>query len=244
MSRPAVQCLRCGTCCMKGGPALHDEDRALLERGAIQREMLWTLRRGEPVHDNVAGTLITLREEIVKIRGGEQGWTCVLFDERNRSCRIYDQRPLECRALSCRDHREIRRTYARQRLSRRDVIRSPSALWELIETHEEQCSVEVMGSLAHRILGSGDKGDAEAVALLGEMIRKDGAFRELLSTRAGAGAELLEFLLGRRLDRILPLFGLRAEQRKGAMTLIRDRAYLDEAIRVQRRPSSRSTKVP
>lgn len=63
-------CRRCGTCCEKGGPSLHLADKPLVVDGQIPARCLFTLRKGERVRDNVAGTLVPLEREIVKIRGG------------------------------------------------------------------------------------------------------------------------------------------------------------------------------
>jgi Fe-S-cluster containining protein len=243
MSEQGAHCICCGTCCKKGGPALHLEDRPLLDQGLIPREMLCTFRRGEPVHDNVAGKLVFLQEEVVKVRGKGNTWTCVFFEEESRSCNIYAQRPAECRALACWDHLEISRMYDKERLTRRDIVRSPSALWDLIETHEAQCSIEEFGRLTARVLESEGR-DKEAAVSVAEMIGKDSAYRELFSNRIGAADDLLAFLLGRPLVLILPMFGLRAERREGGVALVRDTTYLDAARSLQRSPSSRPTKVP
>lgn len=51
--RVRTHCRRCGTCCEKGGPALHTDDRMLIENGHIPARYLFTIREGEPVVDNV-----------------------------------------------------------------------------------------------------------------------------------------------------------------------------------------------
>ncbi len=51
-------CLRCGTCCEKGGPGLHQEDRMLIEKGQIPAKYLYAIRKGERVYDNVKGCLV------------------------------------------------------------------------------------------------------------------------------------------------------------------------------------------
>ena len=61
------QCHRCGTCCEKGGPSLHREDRPMIDDGRIPARCLFTIRRGERVRDNVKGTLVPLSEEVIKI---------------------------------------------------------------------------------------------------------------------------------------------------------------------------------
>jgi hypothetical protein len=50
-------CRRCGRCCRLGGPALHTADLPLILQGRLTPAELVTLRRGEGVTDNVAGTV-------------------------------------------------------------------------------------------------------------------------------------------------------------------------------------------
>ncbi|MCU0564488.1 MAG: hypothetical protein MUE48_11205 [Desulfobacterales bacterium] len=40
-------CVRCGTCCRNGGPALHQDDRRLVIDGVIHTRHLFTIRPGE-----------------------------------------------------------------------------------------------------------------------------------------------------------------------------------------------------
>jgi Fe-S-cluster containining protein len=49
-------CRRCGTCCEKGGPSLHREDRPLVDNGQIPVRHLFTIRRGELAQDNIKGS--------------------------------------------------------------------------------------------------------------------------------------------------------------------------------------------
>jgi Fe-S-cluster containining protein len=233
-------CKRCGTCCVKGGPALHTEDLPLLQQGAINREALVTLRRGEPVHDNVSGAIVLLTEEIVKIRWKVSSWTCAFYDSEQRSCSIYAGRPLECRALSCWDTREIANIYHRGRLTRRDILHTPSALADIVAMHEEQCPVGQVDENARRILSSGGS-DVEAMGCLSALLARDASIREFLADRTGANRETLEFLLGRPLERILPMFGLRVNRVGGKTTLIRDDSYLEESSRVHNSSSSGPT---
>jgi Fe-S-cluster containining protein len=230
-------CKRCGTCCSKGGPALHLEDLPLLVQGAIDREALVTLRKGEPVHDNVSGALILLPEEIVKIRWKGSSWTCSFHNEEQRSCSIYASRPIECRALACWDTREIAKVYFRGRLTRRNILHTPSALSEIVAMHEEQCPVGHLDENARRILESGG-GDAQAMECVSSLLARDASIREFLIKRTGASREALEFLLGRSLERILPMFGLRVDRVEGKMSLIRDNSYLEESSRFHRSSSS------
>ena len=58
---PISECVRCGTCCGKGGPAFHHEDKMLIEQGIILSKHLYTIRAGEPVYDNVTNYKLECR---------------------------------------------------------------------------------------------------------------------------------------------------------------------------------------
>ena len=47
------ECKRCGTCCKKGGPCFHVEDKMLIEKGVILIKYLYTIRKGEPAYDKI-----------------------------------------------------------------------------------------------------------------------------------------------------------------------------------------------
>jgi Fe-S-cluster containining protein len=40
MSKVITKCIRCGTCCKKGGPSFHLEDKMLIEKGIILSKYL------------------------------------------------------------------------------------------------------------------------------------------------------------------------------------------------------------
>ena len=60
-------CRQCGTCCRKGGPALHVEDSYLLEEGIIQLQDLVTFRAGELVRDTSNNGVVPLPAEIATL---------------------------------------------------------------------------------------------------------------------------------------------------------------------------------
>jgi len=72
--------MRCGTCCRKGGPVLHHEDKKILREGHIGYQHLITLRIGERAYNPVKEMPETIPTELVKI--ADKG-----FD---RSCLFYD----------------------------------------------------------------------------------------------------------------------------------------------------------
>jgi len=63
------ECKRCGTCCKKGGPCFHVEDKMLIEKGVILIKYLYNIRKGESAYDNIKGCLIPVTSELIKIKG-------------------------------------------------------------------------------------------------------------------------------------------------------------------------------
>lgn len=203
-------CRRCGTCCRKGGPALHRQDSRLIEDGRIPAEALYTIRPGEPVQDNVAGRPSFADGDIIKIKGGGEDWCCRFLEKATNRCTIYDHRPAECRALQCWDIRAIEALYERERLTRRDLLQGVEGLWDLIEDHERRCNYRRLRDLAGRLSG----GPAEQKTALGDvtdMVKYDESLRRLLVENGHTPAGMLDFLLGRPLTQTLPGFHIKVE---------------------------------
>jgi Fe-S-cluster containining protein len=214
-SRPGA-CVRCGTCCQKGGPAIHQDDRVLIEKGGIPSKYLYTIRRGEVVRDNVKGRLMPADSDIIKIKGRDDAWTCVFFDEAEKSCTIYNNRPLECRALKCWDTRELEKIYAGGRLTRKDLISGVEGLWDLIKDHQKRCDYEEIRNLIKNLHGASSK---HARRRLSEIIRYDTEIRELVVSKGGMDPQMLDFLFGRPLVKTLPSYGLRIRRQGGKIIL-------------------------
>jgi Fe-S-cluster containining protein len=202
-------CVRCGTCCEKGGPGFHRDDRALIEKGGIPSKYLYTIRRGEIARDDVKGCLGPVDSDIIKIKGREDTWTCVFFDEAEKSCTIYDHRPLECRALKCWDTQELEEIYAGGRLTRKDLISGVEGLWDLIKDHQAHCDYEEIRNLIKDLQSGNSK---QARPRLSEIIRYDTEIRELVVSKGGMDPEMLDFLFGRPLVKTLPGYGIQVRR--------------------------------
>jgi len=198
-------CRRCGTCCRKGGPALHTEDIALVRSGVIGIENLFTIRAGERVHDNVRGRVVSLHSEIVKIKGQNDAWTCLFYDAGTTACRIYRRRPLECRALACWDPSELERIYQQNRITREDLIGSIRGLWDLVQTHESRCSHEKLAEMISKLKISPDPFLTVAIR---ECIGYDNHLRRLTVEKSGIAPALLDFLFGRPLQETVKMHGI------------------------------------
>lgn len=205
-------CRRCGVCCEKGGPGLHQADHALVDEGHIPGRCLFTLRRGELARDNVMGTLAPLTAEIIKIKGRRPEWTCLFYNRKDRSCGIYGHRPLECRVLNCRDTRQIEAIYGIDRLTRRDLLAGVHGLWDLVENHEWRCSYTRLAKL----VGQGARGGRliRSEAIL-EMLRFDAHIRQLTVDKGRMDQGMLDFIFGRPLADTIHMFDIRLTKNNG-----------------------------
>jgi len=199
-------CLRCGTCCRKGGPALHLQDRKLVEEGFIHTRDLYTIRKGEWAKDPVQGALVCVESDIIKIKGRGATWTCCFFEEGPNSCSIYAHRPMECLHLECWNPSRLELIYTRDRLCRRDLLSGMEGLWEMIADHERRCSYDRICGILKAMTDSGSAGGRAEIE---QITRYDGELRKLLVGRGGLEPEMLDFLLGRPLTKTLP--GLRRQ---------------------------------
>jgi len=204
--KPVSECRRCGTCCKKGGPSFHREDKALIEKGVIHSKYLYTIRKGEMAYDNVRQCLEPVSSDVIKLKGQGESWTCILFDEKLNECTIYENRPIECRALKCWDTKALEDLYAQKRLKREDLVADIEGLWGTIKDHQARCNYETIQKLVNMI--NSDSG-GEARQKLTEIIQFDIEIRKLVVSRGGLDLEMLDFLFGRPLKQTLKNFGLK-----------------------------------
>ncbi|MDD5757759.1 MAG: YkgJ family cysteine cluster protein [Desulfobulbaceae bacterium] len=141
-------CKRCGTCCSKGGPALHTEDLPLIDGRHLTIPDLITIRAGEPVFSPLVNTIEPSRSELIKLAGQDDSWTCHFFDQAQNLCGIYANRPLECRLLKCWETADLTQVIYQHCLSRHDIIPANDDLWELITIQEEHCEFAKIAALA------------------------------------------------------------------------------------------------
>ncbi len=202
-------CDRCGTCCKKGGPSFHHDDKALIEKGIILSKFLYTIRKGEPSYDNIKGCLVPAASDIIKLKGKKDSLTCIFLDENENRCKMYDNRPQECRVLKCWDTREIERIYCRSRLIRKDLIANVKGLWELIEDHQTRCSYGQLKRFLDML--NGEERDAALNGIL-SIINYDSRIRDLAVQKGGLDSEMTDFLFGRPMTETIRMYNFKIQQ--------------------------------
>jgi len=201
-----THCVRCGTCCLKGGPVLHHEDKKLLRGGLVRYEHLVTIRRGEPVYNPLRGGLEQASREIVKVAGKGEDWSCRFYNEKDVSCAVYEHRFLECRLLKCWDTADIMRVIGRGTILRGDVINRGDPIMSVIETHEKECPACEMETLITAAAAGG--GDRKILSRLSEIVGKDISMRSYAVSELGLKAEYEPFIFGRPLSKLMNDRGL------------------------------------
>jgi len=190
-------CQRCGTCCLKGGPALHAADAPLFTgQEALDLSVIVTFRAGEPVHDQVRGQVLHLERELLKLRGKPGVPACAFYEPKGRACGLYLRRPEECRALACQDTSALAAMYDKDRLRRSDLLPKGHPILAVMVEHEALVPVARIAPLAE-LFRTGGQEALDAEAELVRMARADQAFRKGLAERAHITSEYHDFFFGR-----------------------------------------------
>ena len=208
-------CIRCGTCCQKGGPVLHHQDKQILLEGHVGHEHLVTIRKGELAFDPVSGTLTPVAQELVKVRGKGNDWSCCFFDRENSSCTIYEHRFLECRLLKCWDPSELQSIIGKETVTRADLINPGDPVMDVIEFHERQCPYDEVEKLVAVL--SAQNSQPQILARLHALIRRDLAIRAYAIAELGLKEECEPFIFGRPLFKVLRSRGIEIERRLGLL---------------------------
>ena len=204
----STRCIRCGECCLEGSPSLHTKDLELIEKGDIEKGILYTMRRGELVRDNIQGKMVIMDQEIIKLkeqqteRGG-----CSLYNEREKACLIYEKRPVQCSSLQCWNTEAFLEVHRGPKLTRRDVIHD-RVLLGLIKEHEEKCSYLAIKKHVDEIRDIGE----DAVKKILGMLRFDYHLRPFVSQKLGVPPNEMDFIFGRSLMTTIDMFGLKVIQ--------------------------------
>ncbi len=211
----SAECLRCGTCCRQGGPALHSEDLRLVKKGVLPFAQLVTIRLGEPAHNPLQDKVLASSSEFIKIKGLGNSWSCCFFDQVNNGCLIYRTRPLECRILFCRDTEPLAEIIGRDLLSRQKLLPEKDPLLALIDRHEKECSYRLVNNL----LTEAANGRDDIKEPLSDLVRKDLTIRDDFLRNLPNRRDEELFLFGRPIFLVLAPYGFRLVEKDGLINL-------------------------
>jgi Fe-S-cluster containining protein len=201
-----TECVRCGTCCQKGGPVLHQEDKKILLAGHIGHKHLATIRKGELARNPVNDLLEPVHQELIKVRGKGDDWTCCFYNEKESSCAVYEHRLLECRLLKCWDPSDLLSVIGRDTIVRADIINPDDPIVDIIKTHELECPYDEIENSIDNILREKDK--AQNLERLTQIVNKDLSMRQYALSELGLDKDFELFIFGRPLFKILSDRGL------------------------------------
>ncbi len=210
-----VECRRCGTCCRKGGPALHGEDRSLIDDGSLKLRQLVAVRYLEPAHDPITNNIQPSRSEFLKIMGKGNSWTCIFYRQDENGCSIYRNRPLECRLLFCRDTAPLEAVLWEDMLKRADLLPSVDPVLSLIRQLDEDCPYEQVNDLLADLKGK----PVEVLDKLTDLVRRDLVIREEFLRRFPEREQDELFLFGRPLFLVLAPYGFMISEGPGGVVL-------------------------
>jgi len=203
---PRDTCIRCGTCCLKGGPVLHYEDKKILLSGLIGHQHLVTIRKDELAFNPVSDRVESTPRESIKVAWKEKDWSCYLYDEKESACMIYEHRFLECRLLKCWDTSDIVSIIGKNMITRTDIINPGDPILSVIENHERECPYREINDLIFSLPREKDR--SKHLAKLTEFVRKDLAIRSYALSELGLQTEFESFIFGRPLFKILSTCGI------------------------------------
>jgi len=196
-----TSCIRCGTCCLRGGPVLHREDRHILLSGRVGHADLITVRKGELAYNPLNNRLEQVTRELIKVAGKGDGWACCFYDEEASSCMIYGGRFLECRLLKCWDTSGLLSVIGKDTIRRSDIINPNDPIMDVIEMHEADCPAGEVNDLISRM--SSARSDKEIMCRLSAVVVRDISIRSYALSELGLEREYELFIFGRPLEKII-----------------------------------------
>jgi Fe-S-cluster containining protein len=214
-------CLRCGECCRKGSPSLHQEDLGLLTSSLLSPRKIYTLRKGEPAKFTIEGRFGILPGELIKIKENPETGHCIFYLDKQHSCSIYAHRPLQCRVQACWNPEAMEKLWEQEKLTRAEVLGNEEVLLEFLEEHDKRCAPQRLDAAFERLHATREE---EALEQVLKILRQDLAFRALCRDKLNFDEEELDFYLGRSLATIVRVYGVRVERtEQGAIHLVPDR---------------------
>lgn len=207
IDKERTHCVRCGECCIAASPTLQKTDLPLFFNHVLDGSLLFTIRKGELVRDNIHDALKFSDQELIKLREKKTGKGCILYDSSKNACTIYDKRPSQCRAFACWDDAEFKAVFSGPKADRKDIIRDPNLL-RLISEHEKICDYQVFSDYVKQIQQQGESSVKKVLKIL----EYDQGIRRLTHEKLGIDLLELNLLYGRPLTETISMFGLKIKQ--------------------------------
>ncbi len=214
-----VQCDRCGKCCLQGGPALHTQDRHLVEEKIFTFADLVTVRKGELAYQPMAQEPEVVKEEFLKLQGIPGSWICKYYDGIGKKCTIYGDRPVACRVLECTSPEALLTITGKNLLTRFDCIDSNDPLLEIVKEHEQECGCPDFNELMMIKKENGSPSE-EQIASLQALVNKDLAYRTMADSKYGLSLARELFYFGRPIFQQLAPLGIVSVQQGNGLELI------------------------
>lgn len=213
-----TECLQCGVCCTKGGPALHSQDLQLVQDGVLPRHNLITIRKGELAHNPLSesNSVTPTVVELIKVKGKGKNWNCMYYDSTSKNCTFYENRPYACRVLKCWEPQEALALVEKDTLSRLDIVSPKEPLFTYIKEHENNCPVPDM----NMILKNRDSVDAKFKNEVTESVNNDLIYRDSIVKEQSLTLADELFYFGRPIFQLLQTLGIKIQEKQGRIKLI------------------------
>lgn len=192
-----------------------------MQSGMLKKDRFYTIRKGELINDIVQeGKTIVSTQELIKVREREDGsGHCGYYDDVKKTCTVYENRPSQCVALKCWDTKEFLSVYARQKLSRKDVVQD-NVLMGVVEEHEKRCSYSVLEEWVKKIETEGERAIEKILGIL----KFDYQIRPFITEKLGLNPDEMNLYFGRPIIETIGMFGLKVEREAdGSFLLTIDR---------------------
>ncbi len=196
-----MDCKRCGTCCEKGGPVLHHEDRDFLHKGLVSMDNLQVIREGELAFNPFKGLVEPAPVEMIKLAVQGDSWECPFHQKEGglSACQIHADRPVECRLLKCWNTTDIEAVTFKDCLTRFDLLGQQNAMVPEIIRHEKECAYGALWDAVAAV----NKNDEERLLVVRAILAKDMQIRQQLVADFHLNLQQELFYLGQPMFRVV-----------------------------------------
>jgi Fe-S-cluster containining protein len=208
-------CERCGKCCLQGGPALHIQDRHLLDEKILTFDDLVTVRKGELAFQPMEEQPEIVEHEFIKIQGQPGSWICKFYDGEKSRCTIYQNRMVSCRVLECSSPEALLTIKGKNLLTRAQCIKNDDPLLPIVKEHDGQCPSPDFRQIQKDITELGHPED-DVLKELQDLVNLDLAYRTMATKKFGLSLARELFYFGRPLfQQLIPMGIVSVQHHKG-----------------------------